>query len=162
MLNFDFERLGVGAPLPEKAADGSWNRTELSSNDKLRKQLLGRNYDKIMKASAANRASNLKAGAPSSQMSKTAAVATTGEGEGSDDDDEGRSTMVGKKRGKMQANKTASVAVRDDHEIVSSVGTDDSSSTNELSTKTAPSKRKKATSYLDELLAERSKKKKKK
>ncbi|WEW59396.1 hypothetical protein PRK78_004867 [Emydomyces testavorans] len=41
------EKLGLGAPLPKSQADGSWNRLELSSNDKLRKQLLGRNSKTI-------------------------------------------------------------------------------------------------------------------
>ncbi|KAJ9649623.1 hypothetical protein H2199_000401 [Coniosporium tulheliwenetii] len=37
------ELLGVGAPLPEEIPDGSFKRSHLSSNDKLRKQLLGKN-----------------------------------------------------------------------------------------------------------------------
>ncbi|OCL13985.1 hypothetical protein AOQ84DRAFT_270621, partial [Glonium stellatum] len=36
------ELLGVGAPLPKDVNDGSFKRRELSSNDKLLKQLLGK------------------------------------------------------------------------------------------------------------------------
>ncbi|KAJ5225176.1 hypothetical protein N7468_006401 [Penicillium chermesinum] len=102
------ETLGVGAPLPEKAADGSWNRTELSSNDKLRKQLLGRNYDKIMKASATNPAN--KGAAPGFQAGKTApSAAPTNQDAESDDDEEGRTALVGKKRRRV----SASIASKD-------------------------------------------------
>lgn len=164
MLTCHSTSLGVGAPLPEKAADGSWNRTELSSNDKLRKQLLGRNYDKVMKAAAANKASTGKGGAVSSQVGKTGAPSggTSGvEGDSDDDEEEGRSAMVGKKRRKGNSGDTRLVGGEGespvDHE-----GGDESGSTNEAPKKAAPSKgRKKATSYLDELLAERSKKRKK-
>lgn len=43
LMYFPNYRLGLGAPLPKSEADGSWKRTELSTNDKLRKQLLGKN-----------------------------------------------------------------------------------------------------------------------
>ncbi|KAJ5128474.1 hypothetical protein N7448_002194 [Penicillium atrosanguineum] len=148
------ETLGVGAPLPEKAADGSWNRTELSSNDKLRKQLLGRNYDKIMKAAAANKATTQNAG-PLSAKTRSVTPAK----EESDDEEEGRAAMVGKKRKAAPSHtKKASVV---DNEATDKLGGDEPVPTMEVPSK-APSKgRKKATSYLDELLAERSKKRKK-
>lgn len=150
--------LGVGAPLPEKAADGSWNRTELSSNDKLRKQLLGRNYDKVMKAAAANKA------VPGKQSGKTAASGTmSGRDEGSDDEEEeGRSALVGKKRTKGSSWDTR-VVVAEERTVVGQVETGaEVGSTKEVPEKSASSKgRRKVTSYLDELLAERSKKRNK-
>lgn len=154
----------MGAPLPEKAADGSWNRTELSSNDKLRKQLLGRNYDKVVKEAAANKASSLKAGSASSQIGKTAAsAATPGKTESSDDEEEGRSAMVGKKKRMGNLAKTHPAAAGDETQTVDQVDAGiEPSPAKETSAKSAPSKnRKKTTSYLDELLAERSKKRRK-
>lgn len=146
-------RLGVGAPLPEKAADGSWNRTELSSNDKLRKQLLGRNYDKVMKATALNKPTPQSAGpAPAKTTSATPAKEES-------DDEEGRAAIVGKKRkaGSSHIKKTPVV----DSGTTDKVDGDDSVPTKEVPSKGPSKGRKKATSYLDELLAERSKKRKK-
>lgn len=149
--------LGIGAPLPEKAADGSWNRTELSSNDKLRKQLLGKNYDKVMKAAAAN-----KAGGVSSQAGKTAtSTATPAKNEESDDDDDqGRAAMVGKKKRKIEPARSRALA--ETQKTGQTDGGDESGSAKETLAQPAPSKgRKKAMTYLDELLAERAKKRKK-
>ncbi|KAJ6104234.1 hypothetical protein N7523_010554 [Penicillium sp. IBT 18751x] len=148
------ETLGVGAPLPEKAADGSWKRTELSSNDKLRKQLLGRNYDKIMKAAAANKSAPQNSGPASAKTMSATPVQ-----EESDDEEEGRAAMVGKNRkaGTSQTKKPLVV----DHENTDKADGDESVPAQEVPSK-APSKgRRKATTYLDELLAERSKKRKK-
>ncbi|KAI2792149.1 hypothetical protein POX_b02186 [Penicillium oxalicum] len=205
------ETLGVGAPLPEKAADGSWNRTELSSNDQLRKQLLGRNYDKFMKASAAAKQASRTAGPAGTngdhshlQNGKTQSQLQAQEEDEYDDDEEGRVSMVGRKNRKMGMNGTQkkmnlkrkkmdeagptsvligaedstgtnglvagdgsnSAADRgvEDADQDASAGTDavDGPVETDASVKPAPSKgRKKATSYLDELLAERSKKRKK-
>ncbi|KAJ5580091.1 uncharacterized protein N7459_006076 [Penicillium hispanicum] len=151
------ETLGIGAPLPEKAADGSWNRTELSSNDQLRKQLLGKNYQKFMKAAAASP----KTGLASSQAERTtASITPTNNNDDDDDDDEGRAAMVGKKRKPNTKRPQASAALEIKPHVEGDV--DEPGSTKEASARTAPSKgRKKATSYLDEILAERAKKRKK-
>ncbi len=172
-------RLGVGAPLPEKAADGSWNRTELSSNDALRKQLLGRNYDKFMKAKQASAAEKQAAakGGVSALAGKTAASgsgsAAAGDDE-EDDEDEGRVSMVGKKRRRKIGQASAAPAPAAAGATMTAnaedaggeagngmVETGPTAITTETA-KLAPAKgRKKTTSYLDELLAERSKKRKK-
>lgn len=149
-------RLGVGAPLPEKAADGSWNRTELSSNDKLRKQLLGRNYDKVMKAAAANKSTPQNAGPASAKT----ASATPVKSEESDDEEEGRAAMVGKKRKAGPAHAKKPI-VAGNSRTSDKVDGDESVPTKEAPSKPPSKGRKKATSYLDELLAERSKKRKK-
>lgn len=155
-------RLGIGAPLPQKAADGSWNRTELSSNDQLRKQLLGKNYDRIMKASQKQSAS-LKDAAAAAPPTKTTAPAAA-EDLDEDDDDEGRAALVGKKRkfepvqGKKKKNK---VTVEENPSRDQDV--DDAELVVTAAPKQTPAKgRKKATSYLDEILAQRSKKRKNK
>ncbi|KAJ6015714.1 hypothetical protein N7540_010305 [Penicillium herquei] len=150
------ETLGIGAPLPEKAADGSWNRTELGSNDKLRKQLLGKNYDRFMKAAAASKASQLKT-APATQ-----AQANNTQDNDSEDDEEGRTASIGQKKRKVMPKKVKPVVSSEDQEK-DVQGEQDTSTTTEVPVRQAPSKgRKKATSYLDELLAERAKKRKKK
>ncbi|EAL84596.1 hypothetical protein KXW98_003321 [Aspergillus fumigatus] len=172
------ETLGVGAPLPEKAADGSWNRTELDSNDKLRKQLLGKNYKKVMAASAA-----VKSGKPVGQNGVPAGNATassaggTGDADDDDDDEEGRTAVVGKKgdlrkRAVDSARKrkaTADIA-EDDGIGPSGAGEIKGGDSEDTTAKhegplsrpaPGPRGRKKATSFLDEILADRSKKRKK-
>ncbi|KAJ5731076.1 uncharacterized protein N7483_005584 [Penicillium malachiteum] len=149
------ETLGIGAPLPEKAADGSWNRTELGSNDKLRKQLLGKNYDRFMKAAAANKA-QLKT-TPATQ-----ATTSNTQDNDSEDDEEGRTATIGQKKRNVMPKKVKAVVNSEDQEK-DVQGEQDASTPNEVPVRQAPSKgRKKATSYLDELLAERAKKRKKK
>ncbi|KAJ6175287.1 hypothetical protein N7485_005092 [Penicillium canescens] len=187
------ETLGVGAPLPQKAADGSWNRTELDSNDKLRKQLLGKNYDRVMKAAAAQKAAvagSTTTSASASASGNNASASGTGAGDedDEDDDEDGRSAMIGKKKnmrgigagagvGRGQKKKKAGASAVEDvfASPVDDTGAGAGSSTENTEQKaeeeSAPSEpapaparskgRKKATSYLDELLAERAKKRKK-
>ncbi|CAI7570996.1 unnamed protein product [Penicillium pancosmium] len=171
------ETLGIGAPLPEKAADGSWNRKELSSNDILRKQLLGRNYDKVMKAkeaeAKAQREKNAAAAAQATASGSGSGSAPTASAADDDDDDEeeGRAAMVGKRR-KMNSNassRTVPVSSASTTAENGAVGADgDAQSANQSSAPSGKSKsasgsarRKKATSYLDEILAQRANKKKK-
>ncbi|PYH72554.1 DUF3245 domain-containing protein [Aspergillus vadensis CBS 113365] len=172
------ETLGVGAPLPTKAADGSWNRTQLDSNDKLRKQLLGRNYQKVMaakKASAAKGGSN-DAAAASTNLTKNGVAKT--EEEDDDDEEDGRTAAIGKKKA-MSAKKrkapepqaqTGSETVGGefgDSKQTSDVGDGTGDKADQLDKQPGASSsrpargRKKGTSFLDEILAERSKKRKK-
>ncbi|GFF33671.1 hypothetical protein IFM61606_04773 [Aspergillus udagawae] len=164
------ETLGVGAPLPEKAADGSWNRTELDSNDKLRKQLLGKNYKKVMAASA-----GVKLGKPVGQNGVP--TGNTGDAEDDDDDEEGRTAVVGRK-GDLRKKAVDSVRKRkattdiaeDDGIAPSGAGEIKDGNSEDTPAKQegplsrsapGPRGRKKATSFLDEILADRSKKRKK-
>ncbi|KAJ5108801.1 hypothetical protein N7456_005476 [Penicillium angulare] len=170
------ETLGIGAPLPEKAADGSWNRTELSSNDKLRKQLLGKNYDRFMKAQAENKA-QAKVAISAPQAAKPVAVE-----ESSDDEEEGRTTSIGlrRKNGLSKMKKKTKTATKTETETeaggkeedqdqdkdmqMQGGGEDEETATvtKEVPVRQAPSKnKKKATSYLDEILAQRANKRKK-
>ncbi|PWY64748.1 hypothetical protein BO70DRAFT_192219 [Aspergillus heteromorphus CBS 117.55] len=166
------ETLGVGAPLPTKAADGSWNRTELDSNDKLRRQLLGKNYKKVMTAKGNTPAG---AGAVSRLPVSGASSSTTKDVEDEDDEEEGRTALIGKKNAISSKKRKAEHRVRP----VSEPSNDQNSKTKQISgddddgdeidkpnKQTGPliqpsRGRKKATSYLDEILAERSKKRKK-
>ncbi|KAJ5329134.1 Protein of unknown function DUF3245 [Penicillium brevicompactum] len=139
------ETLGVGAPLPQKAADGSWNRSDLDSNDKLRKQLLGKNYDRVMKAAAEEKAAAKAASAKP-------VVESTEEKEEEYDEEDGRAAMLSKQRKRKGAPGVHPAVLAAEAEA-EAAGAGDAK---------GPRKgRKKATSYLDELLAERSKKRKK-
>lgn len=207
-------RLGLGAPLPQKHADGSWNRAELDSNDQLRRQLLGKNYQKIMREKAreqegegGRQPSNL--GSSGNGVDKSVGGAE----EEKDDDEEGRTAAIGKKttqsqfqsqgqsRSKNQRKKKNKKRKADSNDNpgldLNSQSQSQSQFHAEAETDTAgpelkpvgdyqtqnkqgdeakdvsgkedpgnetswgPKGRKKATSFLDEMLAERSKKRKK-
>lgn len=133
--------------MPKKAADGSWERTELSSNDKLRKQLLGRNWEK-MSAQAAP--VGTQPGKPNPTKPQLQETRNKNAGNTSDEDeDEGRSSL-----GKNKRKRT----VQDQQDV-------DETSGSKESTSAATPKRsgaKKTGSYLDEVLSQRKKKKKNK
>jgi len=106
-----------------------------------------------MKAAAANKPTTLNAGSAAK-----ATAATPAKSEESDDE-EGRAAMVGKRKtGPARAKKTT---MEDNDRIPDEVNGDEPVPTKEASSKPPSKARKKATSYLDELLAERSKKRKK-
>ncbi|KAI5295374.1 hypothetical protein KEM55_006208 [Ascosphaera atra] len=127
------EKLGLGAPLPSKQADGSFNRTELSSNDQLRRQLLGKNYKKILAAKqAAKPPADGRQNLPQQQQQRQQQKDDVDD----DDEEEGRSSL-GKKR-QISGDKSS--------QMPASRG----------------GKSKRGGSYLDEVLQQRSKKKKKK
>lgn len=151
--------LGVGAPLPQKAADGSWNRTELDSNDKLRKQLLGKNYDRVMKAAAEQKAA--AAAATAAAASASAGVAKA-EVEEEYDEEDGRSAMLARQKNKRKGGAGSGRGVHPAAAAAAAEAGDKGGEEGEGAPAPARSKgRKKATSYLDELLAERAKKRKK-
>ncbi|PKX99922.1 hypothetical protein P168DRAFT_276769 [Aspergillus campestris IBT 28561] len=179
------ETLGIGAPLPSKASDGSWNRTELSSNDQLRRQLLGKNYKKVMAAKTST--TNGDGGVPGTLSDRLLSRGTAdkqGQQQESDDDEEdGRIAAVGNRagRGKGRGRKrglegstpsttpSTSTSVPgggEDGEGVAGSGdgaesTQPSEPSSARPAPSGPKGRKKATSFLDEILADRSKKRKK-
>ncbi|KAB8267562.1 hypothetical protein BDV30DRAFT_36058 [Aspergillus minisclerotigenes] len=171
------ETLGVGAPLPSRAADGSWNRTELDSNDKLRRQLLGKNYKKIMSersAAAGRQPGNMKSLSGASSATNQSQT-TAGRADDDDDEDEGRTALVGKK-GPTKKRKAECSPRSLDHIVTDNDDRGDrvdGGGDGEVETlvkqgeslSQQPSRlrgRRKATSFLDEILAERSRKRKKK
>ncbi|CAG8425478.1 unnamed protein product [Penicillium salamii] len=143
------ETLGIGAPLPQKAADGSWNRSDLDSNDKLRKQLLGKNYDRVMKAAAEEKAA--------AKAAKTIPVEKEEEKEEEYDEEDGRSAMLSKQREKKRKGAPGVHPAVLAAEAAAGTGKGET----DKGPGTGRKGRKTATSYLDELLAERSKKRKK-
>jgi len=199
-------RLGVGAPLPSKLPDGSWNRAELDSNDALRRQLLGRNYQKVMKEKERERETRQKISAASGDANNlNSGVNKEVVEEDSYDEEDGRTAAVGRKFAKGQgqgqgqaltknqrkknnkkrkaaeeqlqsqsqtATATATAApgggdgeegkqeVESQGDEQEDTSTKQDAGTSGSSSRPAPRK-KKATSFLDEILAERSKKRKK-
>ncbi|KAM5451734.1 hypothetical protein MaudCBS49596_003561 [Microsporum audouinii] len=98
------EKLGLGAPIPQKEADGSIKRTELSSNDKLRKQLLGKNFQKAEAAKSKNARPRIKPAGPIPGRGNEIV-------EDSDEED-GRSSLgKGKREKHSEGQSTASKAV---------------------------------------------------
>ncbi|KAL4746246.1 hypothetical protein BDW72DRAFT_210600 [Aspergillus terricola var. indicus] len=160
------ETLGLGAPLPTKAADGSWNRRELDSNDDLRRQLLGRNYKRVMaeKEKARQKTADPAAKNHVSRGALGHNQQGSGVGENEDvDDDEGRAASIGKKASsrKRKVGGCAEPTIRTE-DADSEVKYKDSGEEKTASSQGLKAKgRKKATSFLDEILAERSKKRKK-
>ncbi|KAL4956204.1 hypothetical protein BDW69DRAFT_93638 [Aspergillus filifer] len=170
------ETLGLGAPLPSKAADGSWNRAELNSNDALRRQLLGRNYKKVMAEKERTRkekAANI--GSANGITGKGAGSAGQQKGNGGsaveeddDDEDEGRAASIGKKAASRKrkvgsgGSETTPTGQKEDPNGGESKGEageeGDESKTATSQQWSRTKERKKATSFLDEILAERSKK----
>ncbi|KAI5303527.1 hypothetical protein KEM56_007459 [Ascosphaera pollenicola] len=127
------EKLGLGAPVPSKEADYTARRSELSSNEKLRQQLMGKNYKKAMAAVKSHSQQNPGKG-PSSNK------ATAANEDDEDDDDEPSRSSLGKRRKQTAVEK----------DVAS--GPD---------SVPASSRVRRGGSYLDEVLAQRAKKKKK-
>jgi hypothetical protein len=131
--------------LPKKAADGSWERAELASNDKLRKQLLGRNWDKM--SSQLSTSSDKQPGGSNSTKPRPQEARKRDITDDSDND-EGRSSL-----GQNKKKRTA----QDQQDV------DEISDSKQSNTRTQKSTRSHKTgSYLDEVLSLRKKKKKKK
>lgn len=183
-------RLGLGAPLPTKLPDGSWNRAELDSNDALRRQLLGRNYQRVMKEKAQQQQSQPQGagagkGTGTGGLNSDVAVAEA-VGEDGDEEEDGRTAAIGRKNEQQQGlsrnQKKRSKKRKAAEEQTESVPAGDPDGDTQGQDKRGQSKqdekqseegrdkgdnlpsrpaRKKATSFLDEILAERSKKRKK-
>jgi hypothetical protein len=171
----------VGGIVPKDIADGSFTRRTITSNDKLLEQLIGKKKAKAHMASKLQ-AARLGAAPPQPKNSRQAIAKK----EESDDEEEGRAATFKSKRRKVAKPKPAPVSDEDmddlEQESKSIVPDEvpENPSVREESeeaptkkfyddvelepvpkkSKPIPSRsRAKPTSYLDELLAERSKKK---
>ncbi|MCJ1256579.1 hypothetical protein MMC24_004403 [Lignoscripta atroalba] len=141
--------LGLGAPIPKDIKDGSLKRQELSSNDKLRKQLLGKDFMKLYGKSK----DGSKLGSVASQLGskpRPPPAKTMHD----DDEDEGGRSSLGKSKRKQEDQIVGGDNVEDD-----SVTTARVRKANLLLT-AKPLKRR--NNYLDEVLADKSKRQKKK
>ena len=144
-------RLGLGAPLPKDVKDGDFKRQELSSNDRLRKQLLGKDFAKLYGATVGAWKGRLGG---ANLGSKPRPMTTSKVDVEEEDDEEGRSTL-----GKSKAKKK--IPIQQGPENLE----DDSKEVNDHmeasnADPSRPSKR--VSSYLDEVLAEKHRKKQKK
>ncbi|KAL1865988.1 hypothetical protein Plec18167_009238 [Paecilomyces lecythidis] len=157
------EKLGLGAPLPKATEDGSWNRTELSSNDKLRQQLMGKGFAKAMAAKQRQQQlqqqQNIKK-RPEQGKTGAKSSARTEEADDDDDEEEGRSALGNKKR-KVAATGTEDGANEGIVEGKEASGSGSGSASAPGAESGRGKKKKKTGSYLDEVLSQRSKKKKK-
>lgn len=170
-------RLGVGGILPKDIADGSFTKKNTISNDKLLEQLIGK---KRAKAHLANKQQAERAGPQ--QPPKTGRRPVPKKEE-SDDEEEGRAATFKSKKRKVAQPKQAAAsdeeAGGDENAADAHITEDPKEQETERKApeededsdvppaktkpKSLPSRgRAKPTSYLDELLAERSKKKKNK
>lgn len=164
MLTGRCDRLGLGAPLPAKSngQDGAPTRGDgnLEENEKLKKQLLGRNYKRVLKERDATLASSRQKGSASVSGAPVDNRGLDGPAEGKEEEDdgedeEGRASLVGKK----EDNKKRKVDSAPGQAGTSEV--EDTQHGDGFRAAPARGRKKKATSFLDEVLAERSKKKKK-
>ncbi|KAH7400598.1 hypothetical protein DE146DRAFT_611501 [Phaeosphaeria sp. MPI-PUGE-AT-0046c] len=178
-INFGHDRLGVGGILPKDVADGTFMRRSTTSNDKLLEQLIGK---KRAKAHLAAKQQTERAG---SQQVPKPGRRPVPKKEESDDEEEGRAATFKSKRRKVGQSKKAPSSedevndgaadhptVEDPEEgleqenapkILDDVDEGSDAAPVKAKPKSLPSRgRAKPTSYLDEILAERSKKKKNK
>lgn len=178
----DCNRLGVGSIIPKDIADGSFTRRAPTTNDKLLEQLLGKKRAKahIAAKQEAERASARQQ--PTWQQKKEEKKTQE-----SDDEEESRTELLKSKRGRPNERQAGSKSKAKDVEIekprstVGQKGADeelkeDAATANQdqqeetkqesdddidlKPKKRVKKSRAKPTSYLDEILAERSKKKK--
>jgi hypothetical protein len=171
-------RLGVGGYLPKDIADGSFTRRAPTSNDKLLEQLIGKKRAKAH--IAAKQEAERAAAREQPQLLHPLGRPTPVKKEESEDEEEGRAATFKSKRRKTD--RTASSPVeKDEAEKEVSGATDadeptciaeaegaaiqpERNSDDEIPKKAKRSRkaRAKPTSYLDEVLAERIKKKNRK
>lgn len=146
-------RLGLGAPLPKDIPDGDRRRQELSSNDRLRKHLLGKDFPRLQAGALEKR--GMSSGGHQSLAKARPAPLKRILAEDEDEDEEGGRSSLGK-------SKRQGVRV----ESVDGVNEDDGDTRASSSLKSSPrgtkAGRKPAYNYLDEVLAERSQKRKRK
>lgn len=161
----------MGSAIPKDIADGSFTRRAPTSNDKLLEQLIGK---KRAKAHLAAKQETERASArqqPTWQQKKEEKKV-----EESEDEEEGRAATIASKRQRKDGVKSASKEKRADEKVAAEAAVDEASKAEEGEAvaskdmsdddidlkpkKRVKKSRAKPTSFLDELLAERSKKKK--
>jgi hypothetical protein len=140
-------RLGLGAPIPQEIKDGDYRRNQLGSNDKLLKQLLGNGYKKKMELQGKTATGLAPAGVPKPMPQKKDKVVEE------DEDDEGGRSALGRSKRKKPATK-----IVEDGDGV----TVESKPILADTTSEPRPKKKKTSSYLDEILEQKARKKKKK
>ncbi|KAL8809971.1 MAG: hypothetical protein Q9223_005069 [Gallowayella weberi] len=151
------EVLGLGAKVPEDLKDGDLKRQKLSSNDVLRRQLLGKDHARLPNKGGHAQGNQRTAGGPLPIGSKPRPPSSKrrAEDESSSGDEGGRSSL-----GKEKQKKSVEIV-----ESVETEGVDIDATNNEESPRQwvkAAKSSKKANNYLDEVLSQRKEKKPKK
>ncbi len=144
-------RLGLGAPLPKDVLDGDKRRSELSSNDRLRKQLLGKDMAKLH-GRIVGRTPVGSGGHQTLERPRPAPVKRRLEQDDDREEDECGRSSLGK-------TKRRSVEVM--HEGARTDGVNATQSLGDGPISQSPGRRT-ASNYLDQLLAEKSQRKIKK
>jgi len=142
--------LGLGAPLPKDVKEGDARRQELSSNDRLRKQLLGKEFAKLYgKGGKGEKGGfgSVPVGSKPRPVDRPKVVPEQ------DEEEEGRSSLGRTKRRPHDEKVEA-------EDLGSDGGDVDRRSVTNKKEPSRPSKR--TASYLDEVLAEKQRKKQRK
>ncbi|KAL8659802.1 MAG: hypothetical protein Q9226_000230 [Calogaya cf. arnoldii] len=140
------EVLGLGAKIPEDLKDWHLKRQKLSSNDQLRRQLLGKDYAKLRVKGGQERTALRDAGPPQLVGSKPRPTPVKrGLGDDSSDDEGGRASLGRKKVKKPKK----------DESLEDTVTKEEPKNERQDTLKRS----KKANNYLDEVLSQRNQKK---
>ncbi|KAI9820219.1 MAG: hypothetical protein M1827_005841 [Pycnora praestabilis] len=143
------ELLGLGAPIPKGTVDGSANRKELTSNETLRRQLLGKKRALAMRKRAQGLGKqDVDTHRPVTKLSRPNSATA---GDGDEDEEEGGRSSLGKSKRRRE-------------ELVETQNVEAEVEAKEMVENALPRKhkvRKRSGNFLDEMLAEKSLKKKK-
>ncbi|KAL8852966.1 MAG: hypothetical protein Q9221_002216 [Calogaya cf. arnoldii] len=146
------EVLGLGAKIPEDLKDWDLKRQKLSSNDQLRRQLLGKDHAKLRVKGGHERPAHRDAGPPLLVGSKPRpAPAKRGLGDNSSDDEGGRASL-GRKKVKRPAE---AIEPEKDESLEDAVNVEEPRNERQDTLKRS----KKANNYLDEILSQKKQKK---
>lgn len=155
----NLHRLGLGAAPPKDYTDGPLPRRKLASDDKLLKQLLGNKAAKIASKTPQLPKHGLGPQKPAGKPFKAPVRK-----EDSDDEEEGRTSSFQSRKAKML--KASQLHARPERPKAEEAGSDDSEEERRPSkipkVQERASTAKRPANFLDEVLAERSRKKKKK
>ncbi|KAL9585436.1 MAG: hypothetical protein Q9203_004243 [Teloschistes exilis] len=143
------EVLGMGAKIPEDGTNGDLKRQKLTSDETLRKHLLGRDHAKLQNKGGRGQRDRTGLGRAMPAGSKPRPTPGKREEDRISSDDEGGRSQLGKKRRremeKLEEEQTTEVDASLDNGVAGKKRLDSKRST-------------KATSYLDEVLAQKQKK----
>ncbi|KAB2577149.1 hypothetical protein DBV05_g4246 [Lasiodiplodia theobromae] len=153
--------LGVGAEPPKDILDGSFKRNQLSSNERLRQQILGKNAAKSRGVQPSDQKSAAAAHLPSKKLERPTKPVRAQDD--SDEEEDGRAAMFKSKR------KAAPAPVKKEVSKGEESGSEEEAKgraapkqANAAAAQAQEKSRKRPVSFLDELLEERTKKKNKK
>lgn len=150
LMSWALLRLGVGATIPK---DGDVKRQELSSNEKLRRQLLGRELAKLYGRAGSRGKASSGGLVPMGSKPRPIVAKRLAEEEEEEEEEEGGRTSVGKSKRRREVNRQG---------LEETANRTDMSKVMESEQTELGSRPRKASNYLDEVLAERQRKKQKK